>query len=278
MDAELKTAATRTAPQRNFRPCILGEIALPNRVLEGLDAELKIGGHMQQYRFLLFDADETLFDFHYAEREALRAALLKSGVEYREEYQKLYSELNLSLWKQLELGKITRQELLIARFSRFFEAAGIQGDAEAARVSFQAGLAAEGRLFPGALELCRELAGEFELYLVTNGVAETQRTRLASSGLQPYLKGVFISEEIGAPKPQKEFFDAVERGIDNFVREQALIIGDSLTSDIKGGNIAGIDTCWYNPHGEASDAEIEPTYTVATYAELKELLGIADIL
>lgn len=232
---------------------------------------------MQQYRFLLFDADETLFDFHHAEREALRAALLQSGVEYREEYQKLYSELNLSLWKQLELGKITRQELLIARFSSFFEAAGIQGDAEIARVSFQANLAAEGRLFPGALELCKELVGQFELYLVTNGVAETQRTRLASSGLQPYFKGVFISEEVGAPKPQKEFFDAVKQGIDGFVKEQALVIGDSLTSDIKGGNLAGIDTCWYNPHGVVNDTKIEPTYTVATYAKLKELLGMADI-
>lgn len=231
---------------------------------------------MQQYRFLLFDADETLFDFHYAEREALRGALLQSGVEYREEYQKLYSELNLSLWKQLELGEITRQELLLARFSRFFEAAGIQGDAEKVRISFQANLAAEGRLFPGALELCKELAGRFELYLVTNGVAETQRARLASSGLQPYLKGIFISEEVGAPKPQKKFFDAVEQGIDGFVKEQALVIGDSLTSDIKGGNLAGIDTCWYNPYGEANDTGIEPNYTVATYAKLKELLGMAD--
>lgn len=229
---------------------------------------------MKNYRFLLFDADETLFDFHHAEREALRKALLQNGIEYSKEYQNLYSKLNLSLWKQLELGNITKQELLATRFCRFFEAAGIQGDTEAMRVSFQANLAAEGRLLPGALELCRELSMQFELYLVTNGIAQTQRTRLASSGLQPYLKGVFISEEIGTPKPQKQFFDAVEQSIAGFVKEQALIIGDSLTSDIKGGNLAGIDTCWYNPHGESNDTDAKPTYTIADYKELKKLLGV----
>lgn len=231
---------------------------------------------MKQYHFLLFDADETLFDFHYAEREALRKSLLQNGIGYCEEYQRLYSKMNLSLWKQLELGNITKQELLATRFCRFFEIAGIQGDTKAMQVSFQENLSAEGRLLSGALELCRELSVQFELYLVTNGVAQTQRTRLASSGLQPYLKGIFISEEIGAPKPQKEFFDAVEQSIHGFVKEQAIIIGDSLTSDIKGGNLAGIDTCWYNPKGEVNDTDAKPTYTVADYEELKRLLNIDE--
>ncbi|MGN0506811.1 MAG: YjjG family noncanonical pyrimidine nucleotidase [Lachnospiraceae bacterium] len=227
---------------------------------------------MKSYRFLMFDADETLFDFKYAEREALKTALLQNGIEYKEEYHSVYTKLNQSMWKQLELGRITKEELLATRFRRFFESIGLTGDTEKMRVNFQANLSAQSRLLPGARKLCRDLSGQFELYLVTNGVAATQTARLAPSGLLPYFKGVFISEQVGAPKPSKEFFDAVEQGIPGFVKEQAIVIGDSLTSDIRGGNNAGIDTCWYNPHGVANDTDAVPTYTVADYAELRQLL------
>lgn len=228
---------------------------------------------MKTYRYLLFDADETLFDFLYAEKEAFRISLCQNGIEYKEEYHGIYTEFNKQLWKQLELGKITKQELLATRFQKFFEVAGITGDAEAMKKDYQENLGKQSHMFAGALELCKELAEKYELYLVTNGVGTTQRSRLAPSGLLPYLKDVFISEELGFAKPQKEFFDKVAERIPGFQPEAALVIGDSLTSDILGGNNAGIDTCWYNLHGETNHTKAVPTYTVTDYGQLLELLG-----
>lgn len=225
-----------------------------------------------KYRFLLFDADDTLFDFRSAERNALELAMKDDGREYHGEYHEVYAAINAALWKQLELGTITKPELLQKRFRNFFDAIGISEDASHIRECYQKNLEQQGIVLPGALELCQQLSQQFELYLITNGLERTQTKRLERSGLLPCLKKVFISETIGFPKPQKEFFDAVAAEITEFDEKKALIIGDSLSSDIRGGNNTGIDTCWYNAKGEINETVIMPTYEVKNYEELVRLV------
>lgn len=225
------------------------------------------------YRFLLFDADDTLFDFQEAERNALKLAMLEDGKEYLDQYHAIYSSINLSLWKQLELGTITKPELLETRFRKFYDTIGILDSSSQIKEYYQRNLEQQGIVLTGAIELCQKLSKNFELYLITNGVERTQTSRLKKSGLLPYLKDVFISETIGAPKPQKEFFDAVANRIPEFNPKEALVIGDSLSSDIKGGNNAGIDTCWFNAKGAVNDSKAIPTYEVKSYEELSRLVN-----
>ena len=224
------------------------------------------------YRFLLLDADDTLFDFQTAEARALKAAMLADHKEYKEEYLPVYSSINLALWKQLELGEVTKAQLQRLRFERFYAKIGMPGDSENVRRLYPEKLGEQGILLPGAMELVQELSRTRQLYLVTNGMEAIQRNRLRHSGLLPYLRGVFISEVIGVPKPQKAFFDAVAKEIPGYEREQVLLIGDSLTSDMRGGVNAGVDTCWYNAKGEPNNTEVCPTYEVKNYEEFRQLL------
>ncbi|MBQ8397315.1 MAG: YjjG family noncanonical pyrimidine nucleotidase [Clostridia bacterium] len=229
---------------------------------------------MKHYTWLLFDADGTLLDFEKAERCALCEALAAHGVEATEEVITTYSAINDAIWKKIETGEFDRANLNRVRFSQLAERFGFTYDADQLGRDYFASMATQGHLIDGALALCQALKSRYSLAIITNGTASVQHGRLDGTPLLACMEGHFISQEVGAEKPSPAFFDAVEAAIPGFDRARALVIGDSLSSDIAGGIAAGIDTCWYNPAGKPAPADRTPTYTVANYDELRALLGV----
>ena len=224
------------------------------------------------YPYLLFDLDNTLFDFNAAERQALERVCKKYEILYSEELFAFYHRVNDSLWKCLERGEITQSQLQPRRFELVCLHVGKeQVNYEEMNAYYREYLSDGSVMIPGALEVCRRLAAAHRISLVTNGVSKTQRKRLEGAELMHYVSDVFISEEIGYHKPQTEFFQYVLQAIGAEPKE-ALIIGDSLTSDILGGNQAGIDTCLYCPGPEPQLDAIRPTHRIKRLEELLTLL------
>lgn len=223
------------------------------------------------YPILLLDADGTLYDFDRAEREALCQTVEAVGLPFSEALLDSYSAINEALWEQIERGEITRDFLQGERFRQL--CAALDLDADAARMSalYVDFLSRRGDLIDGAVAVCAKLSERHDLYIVTNGIARVQRGRMAQSPLGPYIKQVFISEEVSCAKPDPRFFDAVFEALGVTDRSGALVVGDSVSSDIQGGINAGIDTCLYNPKGFPHAAA--PTYEIRA---LEELYGIVD--
>ena len=224
---------------------------------------------MKKYSVILFDADGTLFDFPKCEREAFRDALLRSGVDADEAMVSAYHKINDDLWKALERKEIERSELVFRRFEIFAECYGLSIDSKIMARDYADCLAEKVYFIDGARELISALYGKVRMYIITNGIERVQRRRWELSGLESYFDGLFISEAIGANKPDPRFFDCVAASIEGFERDCALVVGDSLSSDIAGGAGYRIDTCWFAPDGEESSL---PTYTVRA---LDEVLPIA---
>lgn len=228
--------------------------------------------NLKHYQTLLFDVDDTLLDFAAAEDYAFRLLLEKQGVSYSEKGKKVYQKLNQSLWKAFEEGEITRDEVVNTRFTLFFEKMGKKVDGALLEQSYREYLGEGNQLLDGAMDLIVKVSNHFDLYIVTNGMSITQEKRLKSSGLYPFFKAIFVSEDTGYQKPMKEFFDYCFDRIPQFNKERALIIGDSLSADIQGGNNAGIDTCWINPLKKENKTDVQPTYEIAKLEELLTLL------
>lgn len=198
-------------------------------------------------RFVLLDLDDTILDFCAAEHAALRGALTSLSVPAGEAVLARYSVINGEHWKRLERGEITRAELKTARFRELFRELGVTAPADEAAHRYEALLGGEAPLLPGAAEVLPALAARYRLFAVTNGTAATQRRRIAGADLARFFEQIFISEEVGAPKPERAYFEACFAIIPGFCRAEAVIVGDSLTSDIAGGVCAGIRTVWFNP-------------------------------
>ncbi|MBT2599791.1 YjjG family noncanonical pyrimidine nucleotidase [Oceanobacillus sp. ISL-74] len=226
---------------------------------------------MQKYKTLLFDVDDTLLDFGAAEREALRLLFEEQNIPLTAEIKTQYKEINQGLWSSFEEGELDRDEVVNTRFSLLFKEYDREGGGVLLEKSCRSYLEEGKQLVDGALELITDLQPQYELYIVTNGVSKTQYKRLSASGLHPLFRDIFVSEDTGFQKPMKEYFDYVFTRIPNFDVNQALIIGDSLTADIKGGQLAGLDTCWLNPDKKPNNTDIVPTYEIQT---LEELYGI----
>lgn len=222
--------------------------------------------------FVFLDLDNTILDFNWAERKALTAALKEAGVEATPELLERYREINRRHWELLEDGVLTREQVLVRRFQSLFEERGIAASAERVGDRYEALLAYGYRFLPGAEELLRILSGKYRLYLASNGSAPVQAARIESSGIRGFFDGIFISEELGADKPSREYFDRCIAQIPGFDPDLAIIVGDSLTSDIRGGINAGIRTCWYNPQGLPLDRDVEPDHEIRSLLELPELL------
>ena len=223
------------------------------------------------FKYLLFDADETIFDFLRAEKTALKLAFGDCNIPFKEEYVPVYSKMNADLWRRLERKEITKPELLNMRFANFYEAMGFEGNPDEMRTSYQKRLGEQCFLLPGAFELLENLSKTHKLYLITNGLKTTQSSRLSRSGILPFLSGVFISEEVGFEKPDRRYFEKVKEAIPGFKEEEALVIGDSLTSDILGGNNAGIRTVWFNPDGRVNRTKAEPYWEIRRIEEIYEI-------
>lgn len=227
---------------------------------------------MKPYRYLLFDADGTLFDFDRAETEALRQALHLHALPWSGRARDLYRDINQSLWQEFELGMVTKERLQIERFRRLLEQVPLSGDPEVINASYVKELGRCGFLYDGAEDICRRLADHYKLAIITNGIAGVQYPRFEKSPLAAIISDLFISEEIGYQKPQTEFFTHVLDALQIEDRRHALVIGDSLTADILGGINAGIDTCWYNPRHLPQDSLIRPTYEIDRLEALITLL------
>jgi len=225
-----------------------------------------------KYKYLLFDADDTLLDFQLAERESLKKTFADHNIELTKEIYELYSGINLKLWQDFENGKILKSEILVARFSTLFSVLKINMDSYAFEEEYMENLSASAQTISGAIELLKELRNQYDIYIVTNGVAKTQERRLRESGLDSLILDSFTSETVGAQKPSKEYFDYVFSHIEGFDKSRVLLIGDSLNSDIKGGLINGIDTCWYNPRSIKNHVSVQPTYEIRSFEELKEII------
>lgn len=229
------------------------------------------------YRYLLFDADNTLFDFNKAEYLSFRDMCSVCNVCYTGKLYQQYSDINDRLWKLLEQKKISLEILKIERFRQLLTANGYtEMDAAAKapqmRDCYMARLGEQTCLIDGAEEICNKLSAIYEMYIVTNGISRIQRSRFTKSVLKPYFRGLFISEEIGVSKPSAEYYDHVFRTIGCKDKTAYLAIGDSLTSDCAGAVACGIDICYFNPQGDHYSGHLPITYTIRTLSELKEIL------
>ncbi len=222
--------------------------------------------------FVLLDVDNTILDFQTAEASAISKTLRDLGVEPTEAVIRRYSEINLSQWELLEEGLLTREQVLVRRFELLFAELGVRASGKRARDIYEDSLCIGHWFLPGAEELLRELYGRYRLYIVSNGTGKVQEERLKSAGIGKYFEEVFISEQIGANKPDRVFFDRCFARIPGFDRSRALVVGDSLTSDIRGGINAGVRTCWFNPAGKPGRPDIVPDFEIRALSELPTLL------
>lgn len=226
-----------------------------------------------KYKFLLFDLDHTLLDFDAAEDVALSHLLKEEGVEDIQAYKDYYVPMNKALWKDLEQKKISKAELINTRFEKLFAHFGIEKDGAYLAERYQFFLSKQGQTFPGVEDLLKTLIHQgYELYAATNGITFIQTGRLEQSGIKPYFKEIFISEQLHTQKPDAAFYEKIGARIPNFDKKYSLMIGDSLSADIQGGNNAGIDTIWYNPHHLENKTQAQPIYEVDSYQALQEIL------
>ena len=225
------------------------------------------------YTFLFLDLDDTILDFGAAERVALTRAYREVGIETSEALLARYHEINLSYWEAYERGETTREALLIDRHDALFREFGIPLGGAAVEALYRRYLGVGHWFIDGAEDCLRYLKGRgYRLFLASNGVADTQNTRLDSAGIRPYFENIFISEDTGSNKPEKAYFDYCFARIPDFDPARALLIGDSLTSDIRGGKNAGIATCWLNRTGKTAPPDCRPDYEIHSLPELREFL------
>ncbi len=223
-------------------------------------------------RFLFLDLDDTILDFHKAEREALARTLVHYGVEPTEAVLARYHTINQAHWQRLERGELTREEVLVGRFGTLFAQLGQGADPEGCAREYEEALALGHDFLPGAREAVGALSRKYRLFLASNGTASVQHGRMTGAGLYPYFEQVFVSQQIGVPKPDPAFFRACFDRIPGFRREEAMMVGDSLTSDMRGANNAGISACWVNPAGLPRPEDITIDYEIRALAQLPGLL------
>lgn len=222
-----------------------------------------------RYNCLLFDLDGTLFDFNAAEQQAILETLAQFQLPADEETARLFSSINAALWAGLEKGEIKKEKLVVQRFSQLLEQLGQTGDPIKINNFYFTRLSAAAQIYPGADELLAELAEFATLAVTSNGAQKVMLARLEKSGLLQYFDEVFVSEKLGVTKPAARFFEIALQKLGVKNRGKALVIGDSLSADIKGAQNAKLDSCWCNFTGAENTAGPQPTYTVRSYTELK---------
>lgn len=228
-------------------------------------------------RFLLFDADYTLLDFPsdmVRSFDIMYDACFAAQRPYSEGVLACYNACNNRAWDRFERGECSKQELYISRFVEFLQETGLSGDPETVNEIYFTAMAKTGTAYPGAVELVKELSLTYELYMITNGNVVSALPRIANSGLAPYFKDVFVSEAVGVGKPDKRYFDHVAAHIPGFSPEEAVVIGDSPTSDIQGAVNAGLRSIWYDPPGAWTQERPAPpcTWRAESYDEIRGIL------
>ncbi|EKQ56670.1 MULTISPECIES: YjjG family noncanonical pyrimidine nucleotidase [unclassified Clostridium] len=226
-----------------------------------------------KYEVIIFDADETLFDFKKSEKEAFKNTMIEFNIGYDENYHlPIYSNINTAIWKEFELGTITQSKLKVDRFKRFSNALNIKFDEIKFSKSYMKHLANASFLYKDSINLVNDLSISYKLVILTNGLTDVQDKRIRKSIISKYFEDIIISEEVGVSKPNPKIFELSLNNINYRNKEKVLMVGDSLTSDILGGLNFGIDTCWFNPSNIINKTEIKPTFEISSLLELKKLL------
>ena len=228
-----------------------------------------------RYETVLLDLDHTLLDSNASEHAAFAATVRSVGLEPTPDLFAEYNVINTALWAAVERGETTPVALRTKRFEQFVTAIGVDADPEALAVTFTTGLGDNGELYTGAREVLDALAGRHRLAMVTNGLSEVQRARIERLDLGRYFAAVIVSAEVGTSKPGTKIFDITFEELGLPDRAGAVMVGDSLTSDIQGGINAGIDTCWYNPHRGPLPNAVDGPQPAHTIEELQELPAVA---
>ena len=226
----------------------------------------------KHYPWLWFDADGTLFDYNRAETAALLRAFHAQGLHYEDRYLQEYQQINEKLWGALQRGEITQDMLRTRRFEIFLETIHVKASPEQLGISYVEQLGLRADLIDGALDVVERLHKTCKIAIVTNGLTSVQRSRFALSSIKDYIAELIISEEIGVAKPHADFFTTAAARTGNPPKSDVLIIGDSLSSDIKGGADYGIDTCWFNPSGAERPTDMKITYEIKHLRELLEIV------
>jgi YjjG family noncanonical pyrimidine nucleotidase len=223
---------------------------------------------MKHYDWLLFDLDNTLLDFNASSR----VAFFSIFPELVDGDYVLYREFNHAVWVAFENGHITKEVLKLKRWSDFFEAKGMDADPRQVNDQYFEHIKMHPLYIEGAFQLIKDLLETYRLCIITNGLSEVQTSRLELSGINSLIEHIVISDTIGVAKPEEAFFDHTFELIGRPMREDVLVIGDTLTSDIRGGIEYGTDTCWYNYYKGENETTYRPTYVVKDIQELRRLL------
>lgn len=227
---------------------------------------------MRHYKNLIFDLDDTLLDFQDNERNSLEVIFKKYGIPFEKKTINEYKTINRGFWIQIEKGLIDKEEALSKRFEDFFALYGYDIDGKEVEREYQDCLTKGHKILPMAMEVLKELRGRgYKIFAGTNGAGRTQHQRLKDSKMGELFDDVFISEEMGVEKPNIEFFKIIFDKYDFLSKEDTLMIGDNLASDIKGANNFGIDCVWFNPMGKDHNG-VEVTYEIKELVELLEIL------
>ena len=224
-------------------------------------------------KYILLDLDDTVYDFHKSEKLAISETLKSFGVLPSDTVVKRYSEINRDCWRMLEEGIMTRDEILLERFRRLFAELSVECDADLVRIAYEKNLSECAIFVEGAAELIASLRGKYILAIASNGTARVQDKRIAKGNISPLFDYIFISERLGATKPSPLFFDKclITMGAGN--RDEVLIVGDSLSSDIKGGLNSGIHSCHFDKTGDTVYKNITPEYRITKLSELHSVLA-----
>ena len=227
--------------------------------------------------FLFIDLDDTILDFQKAEHIALAKTLRSFGLEPNEAVLNRYSQINKSYWERLERKEVTREALLVDRFGDLFAEYGIAVEPMQCARTYEKNLGTGHYFLPGAREAVKALSRSYKLYLASNGTSHVQAGRIESADIAHFFQGIFISQEIGVNKPDREYFERCFARIPGFDRTKAMIVGDSLSSDILGGKQAGILTCWVNANGKTAPADLKPDYEIPSLSALEALLNAENL-
>jgi len=225
------------------------------------------------YEIIIFDADETLFDFKKSERHAFKNTMIEFDIEYYENYHlKIYQDINRVIWREFEDGFISQEELKIERFKRLVSRLNVKfNEIEFAKV-YMKHLSNASFLYDDSIKLIKNLYENYKLVIITNGLKDVQDNRIRKSVIAKYFHSIVVSEEVKVAKPNPKIFEYALNNVKYTDKSKILIVGDSLTSDIQGGINFSIDTCWYNPNKIVNETGIKPTYQITNLMEVKDIL------
>lgn len=222
---------------------------------------------------LLFDADDTLLDYRFSETHAIVALQKKYMLTGYNDFVQRFKDINGKIWKDFELGEITQQEILWKRFEILNNSYGITNlDSHIMGEDYKQILATQVKMISGARRTLKYLSAKHDLYCITNGISTTQNKRFKKARINKYFKQVFVSEEIGFRKPQREFFSHVMNTIQQSDKDYIYVVGDSLSADILGGANCGLKTIWFNLDQVVNTTNIVPNFEVNSHKQLRKLV------